>query len=84
MKEDLYRSQFRMPYELYEKLKASADQNHRSVNAELVAILSEALSSTEPTTDPEEQLYSVAEIKYFIEKATKDLIAETLAKKSKE
>ncbi|MEW6460371.1 MAG: Arc family DNA-binding protein [Pseudomonadota bacterium] len=37
--EELYRSQFRLPYSLYEQLKASADQNQRSVNAELVAAL---------------------------------------------
>jgi hypothetical protein len=39
MKEDSYRSQFRLPYSLYEQLKASADQNQRSVNAELVSAL---------------------------------------------
>ncbi len=37
--EEIYRSQFRLPYSLYEQLKASADRNHRSVNAELVARL---------------------------------------------
>lgn len=39
MEEDIYRSQFRLPYSLYELLKASADHNHRSVNAELIARL---------------------------------------------
>ena len=34
--EDLYRSQFRMPYSLYERLKEAADHSGRSVNAELV------------------------------------------------
>lgn len=37
--EDIYRSQFRLPYSLYEQLKASADAHHRSINAELVARL---------------------------------------------
>lgn len=37
--EEIYRSQFRLPYALYEKLKGAADLNHRSVNAELVARL---------------------------------------------
>ncbi|MBZ9665741.1 Arc family DNA-binding protein [Pseudomonas sp. LMG 31766] len=37
--DEIYRSQFRLPHPLYEKLKASADANHRSVNAELVARL---------------------------------------------
>jgi len=40
--EDIYRSQFRLPYPLYEQLKASADANHRSVNAELVARLEQS------------------------------------------
>lgn len=42
--EEIYRSQFRMPYSLYEQLKASADTNHRSVNAELVARLEATFS----------------------------------------
>lgn len=42
MSEDIYRSQFRMPYSLYEKIKESADANRRSVNAELVARLEES------------------------------------------
>lgn len=42
MTEDIYRSQFRLPYPLYEQLKASADENRRSVNAELVARLEES------------------------------------------
>lgn len=41
--EDIYRSQFRLPYSLYEQLKEASEQNHRSVNAELVARLEESL-----------------------------------------
>ncbi|WP_082936726.1 Arc family DNA-binding protein [Pseudomonas citronellolis] len=41
--DEIYRSQFRLPYPLYEQLKASADANRRSVNAELVARLEESL-----------------------------------------
>lgn len=37
--EDTYRSQFRLPYQLYELLKKAADANRRSVNAELIARL---------------------------------------------
>ncbi|RJG10912.1 Arc family DNA-binding protein [Pseudomonas cavernicola] len=37
--EEIYRSQFRFPYSLYEQLKKAADANRRSVNAELVARL---------------------------------------------
>lgn len=43
--DDIYRSQFRLPYSLYEQLKKSADANHRSVNAELVARLEASFSS---------------------------------------
>lgn len=56
--EETYRSQFRLPYSLYEQLKASADKNRRSVNAELVSRLEESFSpdihriirAVEPTT----------------------------------
>jgi len=41
--EDTYRSQFRLPYPLYERLKKSADASRRSVNAELVARLEASL-----------------------------------------
>ena len=36
MKNDTYRSQFRLPRSLYEQLKDSAEQSNRSLNAELV------------------------------------------------
>lgn len=39
MPQDVYRSQFRLPHSLYEELKKAADENHRSLNAELVARL---------------------------------------------
>lgn len=42
--EEIYRSQFRLPYSLYEQLKASADKNRRSVNAELIARLEQSFS----------------------------------------
>ncbi|MGQ7814578.1 Arc family DNA-binding protein [Metapseudomonas furukawaii] len=44
--DDIYRSQFRLPYPLYEQLKQAADDNRRSVNAELVARLTESFGST--------------------------------------
>jgi hypothetical protein len=37
--EDTYRSQFRLPQDLYLKLKEAADSNRRSLNAELIARL---------------------------------------------
>lgn len=45
--EDIYRSQFRLPYSLYELLKASADENRRSVNAELISRLEASFSKQE-------------------------------------
>lgn len=42
-KDDTYRSQFRLPYDLYEKLKASSEENHRSLNAEIVDRLSKSI-----------------------------------------
>ena len=47
MNEDTYRSQFRFPYPLYEQLKAAADRNRRSVNAELVARLETTIALDE-------------------------------------
>ena len=41
-KDDYFRSQFRLPYDLYEKIKASADDSRRSLNAELVKRLQES------------------------------------------
>ncbi|QHF03343.1 Arc family DNA-binding protein [Pseudomonas asturiensis] len=45
--EEIYRSQFRMPQSLYELLKASADNNRRSVNAELISRLESSFSKDE-------------------------------------
>ncbi|BAR92404.1 hypothetical protein [Pseudomonas phage PS-1] len=50
--EDIYRSQFRLPYSLYESLKEAADANRRSVNAELVARL-EASFDAQGRPDPQ-------------------------------
>jgi len=46
MPQDMYRSQFRLPYPLYEDLKAAADNNHRSLNAEIVARLEKSFMSS--------------------------------------
>lgn len=52
MTDDLYRSQFRLPYPLYEQLKAAADGNRRSVNAELVARLEESFAIQDRNSAP--------------------------------
>ncbi len=60
--EDLYRSQFRLPYSLYEHLKEAADRNHRSVNAELVARLESTFPRTDTPTIPPRLAKTLADI----------------------
>lgn len=45
--EDFYRSQFRLPHALYEQLRASAQQEGRSINAEVVARLQHSFASNQ-------------------------------------
>ena len=47
MDEDIFRSQFRLPYSLYEHLKERAQANNRSLNAEIVARLQRSLDADE-------------------------------------
>ena len=49
-KNDAFRSQFRIPADLYEKLKAAADDSRRSLNAELVARLDGSFQGGGPMT----------------------------------
>ena len=51
-KNDTYRSQFRLPYELYEKLKEESEKNHRSLNAEIVARLEKTVRDDELDRNP--------------------------------
>lgn len=46
MKNDYHRSQYRLPDELYERLKAAAEINGRSLNNELVARLEASFQPT--------------------------------------
>lgn len=80
---DIYRSQFRMPYSVYENLKEAADQNHRSVNAELVARLENSFCENSPHNNPEaallHKLYSesserLAELEKSTSKGSMELI----------
>jgi hypothetical protein len=48
---DIYRSQFRMPFTLFEKLKAEAGKAGRSVNAELVGRLERSLTDSSNDLD---------------------------------
>jgi hypothetical protein len=58
--EDLYRSQFRLPHDLYELLKAAAHQEGRSVNAEVVARLQRTFAHAH-NSDGDSQLAAVSE-----------------------
>ena len=51
-KNDTYRSQLRLPYELYEKLKEESEKNHRSLNAEIVARLEKTVRDDELDRNP--------------------------------
>lgn len=53
MTNDHHRSQYRIPYPLYDRLKAEAEAGKRSVNGEIVARLEATFATTE---DPVERL----------------------------
>ncbi|WP_236074763.1 Arc family DNA-binding protein [Paraburkholderia nemoris] len=48
--EDTYRSQFRLPYPLYDQLKRAADENRRPLNTELVVRLESTFAPLAPQT----------------------------------
>lgn len=54
MTTDQHRSQFRIPYPLYERLKAEAEAQKRSLNSEIVARLEASFAA-----DPVERLVRV-------------------------
>lgn len=45
MEKDTFRSQFRLPWTLYERLKDSSERSGRSLNAEIVARLQASMDS---------------------------------------
>ncbi|MFW6855417.1 Arc family DNA-binding protein [Burkholderia gladioli] len=45
--EDTHRSQYRLPWPLYEQLKASAEAQRRSMNAEIVSRLTVSIAQSE-------------------------------------
>lgn len=81
--DEIYRSQFRMPYALYEQLKASADANHRSVNAELVARLEDSFAS-DPSpavaSETSERLISADDLHAQLSYIIRDVMDEVLRK----
>ena len=51
---DFAQTQIRMPAELYEELKESADRNFRSLNAEILYFLQIGMGKAQPHATPEE------------------------------
>lgn len=49
--QDIFRSQFRLPVELADKLRESAEASNRSMNAEVVARLEDSFSSRPASND---------------------------------
>ena len=51
MAEDI-RTNLRIPAEVYERVKESAERDRRSINAQMVVLLQEALDARQPKTTP--------------------------------
>lgn len=72
--DDTYRSQFRIPYNLYEQLKAAADKNNRSLNAELVSRLENSFpASISDDHSTKELLIEIENLKNYLHEYTKKL-----------
>lgn len=54
--EDLYRSQFRLPYPLYERLADAAKAQGRSLNAEVVARLQQSIEGAPAGASVQEEV----------------------------
>lgn len=79
MEKDQYRSQFRLPYPLYEKLKAASTEHGKSLNGELVDRLERSLSN-EAVSISEEALFAIgllsASIQVYVASLDRDKIPE--------
>lgn len=52
---DFFRTQIRIPSDVYESIKESAEESGRSINAEMVYLMSSALGIKEPVIDVAEE-----------------------------
>jgi len=52
--DDFFKMQVRIPMELYEQLKESSDENFRSLNAEIIYLLSVCMGSKTTSATPDE------------------------------
>lgn len=48
--DDFFRTQIRIPSDIYEAIKEAAEESGRSINAEMVHLMATALNVTEPET----------------------------------
>ncbi|HEB6946289.1 TPA: Arc family DNA-binding protein [Salmonella enterica subsp. enterica serovar Hvittingfoss] len=72
----------RLPYELKEKLKQRAKSNSRSLNAELVQIVTEAISKPSPVSGYRDEAERIADeqselVKKMVFDTLKDLYKKT-------
>lgn len=67
MTNDQHRSQFRIPYPLYERLKAEAEAQKRSLNAEIVARLQASFAQTPVSLDHLQQLLDERDARLLVE-----------------
>ncbi len=72
----------RLPYELKEKLKQRAKSNGRSLNAELVQIVTEAISKPSPVSSYRDEAERIADeqselVKKMVFDTLKDLYKKT-------
>lgn len=49
--DEFFRTQIRIPSDIYEAIKESAEESGRSLNAEMVHLMSVGLNSKEPPTN---------------------------------
>jgi len=56
---EIYRSQFRLPYSLYEQLKQASEESQRSVNAELISRLQESFATPPRTPDASDDIVHI-------------------------
>ena len=54
--DDFFRTQIRIPSDVYEAIKESAEESGRSINAEMVHLMSLGLSSKEQPTDDDTRI----------------------------
>lgn len=66
--EDAYRSQFRLPYPVYEKLKTAAEESGRSLNAELVYRLTQSFTENTPPSQKTASKASNIQVEELAEK----------------